>query len=159
LDFGVWVRWPANAARGGVLGVEGVGLATQPAVGSVGPVDLDYFDAGLGEVASDPGTVAAGALDPDPTHVTVGAHPPQQRPVAGPGGGERAGVDQHTSGVNDRSYMEVLVGVDAADDDTAGWCDAAQAELLRFTRIRGRHALTEAGGQDSDGTPGGSGSP
>jgi hypothetical protein len=108
------------------LGVQGVGLAAPAAVAAVGSVDLQDFDAGLGQVPGDTGPVAAGAFDADLAEVAKAAHPAQHGPVAGPGGGERLGPQHDRLGVDDRSDVQVLVGVDAADHHAAdgvelGW--------------------------------------
>jgi hypothetical protein len=129
-----------QGSAGGVLGVEGVVLAPAAPVGAVGPVDLGDLDPGLAKVAGDPGAVAAGALDPDQAHVTEAAQPTDQGAVAGAGGGERLGPHQHPGGVEHGSDVQVLVGVDPADDNPAGRCDAGHVGLLPARRAGRRTA-------------------
>src|SRR5512132_4394012 len=128
-----------QGGAGGVLGVEGVVLAPAAPVGAVGPVNLGDLDPGLAEVAGDAGAVAAGALDPDQAHVTEAAQPADQGAVAGAGGGERLGPQQHPGGVEHGGDVQVLVGVDPADDNPAGRCDAGHVGLLPARRA-GRRA-------------------
>jgi hypothetical protein len=100
---------------------------------------LQHLDAGLAEVAGDPGAVAAGAFNTDQAHIAKAAQPAGQRPVAGAGGGERLGAKQHPGGVDDGGDVQVLVGVDAADDNPAGRWDAGHVGLLAVRRA-GRRA-------------------
>lgn len=107
---------------GGLFSVDGVVLAAFAAVGLVASRDFEDLDPGLVEVAHNPGPVGAGALDADPGDVAVGAHPPQHCPVPGAGGGECLGRDDPVVGIDDRGYVQVLVGVDAADHDRRRGC-------------------------------------
>src|SRR4029450_5275838 len=74
-------------------------------------------------------------------------------PVAGPGGGERLGGQHHPGGFGDGGDVLVLVGIDATDDDPAGWWDAGHVGPFLRASGQGRRWLAEGGGQDSDGTP------
>jgi hypothetical protein len=100
---------------GGGVGVQRVGLAPAAALPPVGPVDLDYLYAFGPQVPGQRGAVGPGALYPHRMQPPEGAQPGQQRGIAGRGGRElricqTTAVHQHH-----RSVMDVLVGVDAAD--------------------------------------------
>ena len=95
-----------ECSESGVGGVERVALAAEPAIASVRSGDLPHLDTGCREVTRDPGSIAAGAFDPDPGELAEVAHPAQQRPIA----------QDRAVGVDDGSDVEVLVGVDPADD-------------------------------------------
>jgi hypothetical protein len=128
-----------QGGAGGVLGIDGVVLATPAPVRAVGPIDLGDLDPSLAKMAGDPGAVAASALDPDQAHVAEAAQPADQGAVAGAGGGERLGPQQHPGGVEHGDDMQVFVGVDPPDDNPAGRWDAGHVGLLPARRA-GRRA-------------------
>jgi hypothetical protein len=73
---------PGQRGPGGRLGVDRVRLAMLPAGSPVGPVGLDHPHLLIEQVASQAGAVAAGALHPDHTDLSVVAKPAQQLLVA-----------------------------------------------------------------------------
>ncbi len=101
----------------GTYGVEQVGLRAVAARRSVRPVELDDQFAAFGEVAGQPGAIAAGALDrPRPKPRVPIGHRHQlgvpvdvgvDRDLVGNGAGDRG---------DDGSSVGVLVSIDADDD-------------------------------------------
>jgi hypothetical protein len=101
---------------GGPFGVQGIGLASSSAVLAVLPVNLHDLDALADQEPGEPGTVAAGAFHPDRLELAVTTKPPQQGRVAGRRGWECGMTQQAASRIEDGGMVEVLVGVDPADD-------------------------------------------
>jgi hypothetical protein len=114
------LRGAAGPARlrgpGGADRIERVGLARPAPVLAVGPVHLDDPDPGSGHVPGQPGTVAAGALDPDQAHIPEAPQPGQQLGVAGRGDRELLDAEQPADRVQRGRDMHVGVGVHAPGD-------------------------------------------
>ena len=104
------------AARAGLNGVEGIGLARPPPLLAVRAVDLDDGDSVGLQVAGEPGAVAAGALHADQRDGAEAAKPCQQAAVAGGVGGERLDAQQPADGVQGGGHVHVEVGVNAGGD-------------------------------------------
>nr|WP_244286142.1 hypothetical protein [Cellulosimicrobium cellulans] len=103
---------------GGVLRIEGVGLASQPAVSPIGPHDLQGPDAASTDRAGQTCPVGAGALDPEGQLPAQARCPVDQLGVAAGIGGEGPGVQNGAEVVDRDRDVDVLVGVDADDDST-----------------------------------------
>ena len=103
---------------GRVLRVEIVVLATLAAIVLVRRRDLQNLDPGLLHEAQQPGAIAAGRLDADALELTEGAHPGEHLPIALPGRGKASASQNAVAFIDDRRDMQILVGVDAADDAT-----------------------------------------
>jgi hypothetical protein len=76
-------------------------------------IDLDAL---ANQEPGEPGAVAAGAFHPDRLELAVAAQPAQQGSVAGRRGWESGMAQEPAGAVEDGSVVEVLVGVDPADD-------------------------------------------
>ena len=98
---------------GGLDGVEGVGLATAPALLSVRSIDVDDADAGPGQELGEARPIGTGAFDAYFVHFPVGLEPTQQRLVAGRRGRERCGAEQATDSVQGGSHVDVEVRIDS----------------------------------------------
>lgn len=79
---------------GGDFRVEGVGLAAQPAVATVGAQDLDDAEIAESDGEGQAGAVGAGPFDGEGQFPAEGGGPVQELDVAGPVGSERAGVER-----------------------------------------------------------------
>ena len=132
----------------GRFGIGGVALASPPAGLAVGPVDLHHLDVLGGQVTGQAGTVGAGALHADPLELAEVAHPAHQPPVAGRRRRKPGRSQDSADIVDDRRYVDVLVGVDAADDSALlighDW-------LPFFARQWGIAPPAGTGGQDTQG--------
>jgi len=115
---------------------------------AVGPVDLHHLDVRGGKVTGQAGTVGAGALHADPLELAEVAHPAHQPPVAGRRRRKPGRSQDSADVVDDRRYVDVLVGVDAADDSALlighDW-------LPFFARQWGIAPPAGTGGQDTQG--------
>ena len=103
--------------------IEGIGLATAPALLTIGSVDLDDLDAHPAQVAGQSGPIGTGALDADLGDVAEALEPREQGLVAGRIGGEALGAEQSTQRVEGRSNMDVAMGVDTTGDPTRSFYD------------------------------------
>ena len=106
-------------------GIEGIGLAAAPALGPVGPVDLDHLDVCSAQKTGQARSIRAGALDADLGHVTEAFEPRQQGFVAGGVGIETLRAEQCSERVEGGGDMDVEVGI-----DTTGH---TRAQLLRWS--------------------------
>jgi len=114
--FGGGVGGLGEHGPGGPLSVQWVGLAAGPTVLAVLPIDLHDLDALANQEPGQPSTVAAGAFHPDRLELAVTAQPAQQGGMAGRLGRESGMTQQSAGGIEDGGVVEVLVGVDPADD-------------------------------------------
>jgi len=107
------------AGKGGmgrILRVEIVVLSTSTAIVSVRRRDLQNLDPhGLNE-AKQAGPIAAGRLDPDPLDLTEGSHPGEHLSVTLPGRGKALAPQNTVAFIDDGRDMQILMGVDAAND-------------------------------------------
>ena len=89
-------------------------------------------------MAGEPGTIGSGPFDADKLDGAEVGEPPEQLLVAVLGGGEALDTEESPSLVQSRSYMDVEVRIDAADDASCqsghchpfvglGWGDTAPA--------------------------------
>jgi hypothetical protein len=101
---------------GRILRVEIVVLSTSTAIVSVRRRDLQNLDPhGLNE-AKQAGPIAAGRLDPDPLDLTEGSHPGKHLSVTLPGRGKALAPQNTVAFIDDGRDMQILMGVDAAND-------------------------------------------
>jgi hypothetical protein len=115
-DFGAPVASPLSAARGG-FGVNRITLAAPTPILAVLTIDLDHFNTLAREVFEQTRTVRAGALDADAQKMAVAAQEREQLAIAGVRGLEVANVKDLAPFVDHRRDVDVLVGVDAVNDD------------------------------------------
>jgi hypothetical protein len=113
--------WHARrlAAEGGQRGshrVGGIGLATLAAGLPVRPHHLGHLNPAGGQVAGQPGTVAAGALHPHLGQLAAGAQPGQRSLVASRISREGLGAQHPAHLIHHRSHMHVSMGVHAPGD-------------------------------------------
>jgi hypothetical protein len=121
--FGAPRARPDWAARAALTASSGPGLALPAAVLPAGPAGLHDPDAGCGDVAGQPGAVAAGALDPDQGDDPEPAQPAQQAGVAGRGDRELLHAEQSPDRVQRGGDVRVSVGVHAAGNGAAVFYD------------------------------------
>ncbi len=143
---------PGQGVAGGAFGVDHIGLRPVSAGGADRAVELDDQLAPLGEVAGQPGAVAAGAFHRPPAEPAVLLGEGEQLGVAvrvgsdGGGGQHRAGLDR-----DQRGSVGVGVGVHA-DDELDQFCQHGHAfSLLRADVTTGPVRYGDR--QDCDGTP------
>ena len=131
-------RVTGKGGAGGRDRVLGIGLALAPPALAVGTVDFDDADPLGLEMAGEPGTIGSGPFDADKLDGAEVGEPPEQLLVAVLGGGEALDTEESPSLVQSRSYMDVEVRIDAADDASCqsghchpfvglGWGDTAPA--------------------------------
>ena len=104
---------------GGVLGIKIVVLAALATIPSVRCRDLQDLDAGVLQVAKQPRAVGACCLDADAPKLAERAHPGEHLLVAVPGCCEALASENPVMLVDDGGDVEILVGIDAADDEAA----------------------------------------
>ena len=107
------------AGKGGmgrILRVEIVVLATSTAIVLVRRRDLQNLDPRALHEAKQAGAIAAGRLDADALDLTEGSHPGEHLPITLPGRGEASAPQNTILFIDDGRDMQILVGVDAADD-------------------------------------------
>jgi hypothetical protein len=107
------------AVQGGQRGgdrVGDVGLAAPAAGLPVRPDHLGHLHALGGEVAGQPGAVAAGALHPHLHQVAVASHPGQRRLVTRRVGGELPGAQDPADLAGHAGHVHLSVGVHAPGD-------------------------------------------
>jgi hypothetical protein len=107
-----------------ILSVEVVVLAAPAPILPVGGSDLEHCDPGLLQEAQEPGAIAAGRLDTDALDLAERAHPGEHLPITLAGAGEGLRPQHAVLFVDHRCNVQVLVGVDTADN-------AADCSLLR----------------------------
>jgi hypothetical protein len=117
--------------------IQPVVLAASATGRAVGASDLEDRDAGCRQMTSDPRPIGAGRLDAYPGEVAVRAEPGEHRTVTCPRRRERLRGEHLAGGIDHRCGVQVLVGVDAADDIAAGRWHAVHAGSLR-SADRGR---------------------
>jgi hypothetical protein len=81
-------------------------------------------------VTSESGSVAAGALNPDPLNRAVALQPRQQLLVSRCCRGEAGGPQYPAEVINCRGHMDVKVGVDAAGDGSEVRCHCGHVRSL-----------------------------
>jgi hypothetical protein len=97
----------------------GVRLALAPAALSVGTVDFDDADPFGLEMTGEPGSIGPGPFDADQLDEAEVAQPAQQLLVTIGCGGEALDAEQGAPLIQSRSYVDVEVRIDPADD--ASW--------------------------------------
>ncbi len=107
---------PGQGGLCGGDGVDRVGLALEPAGLAVRTVDLNHLDPFLTQPASEPRSVGAGPLDPDPHYPPEPTHPDQQGGVSGYRGGELLAAQHPPNQVDHRRGVGVLMGIDSTGD-------------------------------------------
>ena len=103
---------------GRVLSIEIVVLASPAAILLVGSRDLENRNPSLLHEAQEPCAVAAARLYSDALKLTEGSHPGEHLAIALPGGGEGSRFDDPILFVDDRCDVQILMGIDAADNAT-----------------------------------------
>jgi hypothetical protein len=98
------------------FGVDGVGLAAPATVLSVGSVHLHHPHVTSSEVAGQPRAPRPTPLDTDRDELTEAAQPCQQAPVPVACRSKRRGVQDPTEVIDHRGDVDVLVGIDPAED-------------------------------------------
>jgi hypothetical protein len=96
--------------------VEGIGLAVAATGLPVRTVDLDHLNTGAAQQTGQPGTIRAGALDPDPGHRAEGLQPAQQLVIAGAGGLKALHPQQPADLIERGGHVHVQMGVDPTGD-------------------------------------------
>jgi hypothetical protein len=91
------------------------------ACGAVRAIDLDHGDVLAAQVSADSDAVGAIALHPGTLQHPEAARPGQQLPVAGRGGREGRVGNLCAQGGDDRSDVDILVGVYPENDLLAAW--------------------------------------
>jgi hypothetical protein len=104
----------------GILRIKIVVLAALPTIPAVWCRDLQDLDAGVLQVAKKSRAVGACCLDADPPKLAERAHPGEHLLVAVPGRWEALAAENPVMFVDDGGDMEILVCIDAADDETVG---------------------------------------
>lgn len=133
---------------GGVLGIQGVGLASQPAVPSIGTHHFQGADAMSSDRASQSCAVGTGALDAEGQLPAERGCPLDQLGVAAGISHERATVQDGAELIDRDCDVDVLVGVDTDDDSTVrGNLLHAHDACSNRVSDAGR-----SGGRDCDGT-------
>jgi len=120
--FGAPRARPDWAARAALTASSGPGLALPAPVLAVAAVHFHDPDTGGGDVAGQPGAVAAGALDPGQADGPEPAQPAQQPGVADRGGRELRDAEQPADRIERGGDVHVRAGVHAAGD-SAGLYD------------------------------------
>src|SRR5512134_3777837 len=113
----------ALAGEGGmrsILRVEIVVLSAPPPIVLVRRRDLQDLDPGLLDKTKQTGAIAAGRLDPDALDLPKRSHPGKHLPITLAGRGKASGFQNTILFINDRSDMQILMGVHAPDDATPG---------------------------------------
>jgi len=110
-----------KCCMGGVLGIQIVVLAALAAILPVRRRDLQDLDAGLLHIAEQPSAVGARRLDADASELSEGAHPGEHLLVAVSGGREASAPENPVMSIDDGGDVEILVGIDAADNKGAGY--------------------------------------
>jgi hypothetical protein len=105
---------------GRILRIEIIALAALAPILPVGGRDLQDGHARLLKEAQEASAVAAGRFHTDALEFAERSHPGQHLPVALPGAGERAGADHAILAIDDGCDVQILVRIDAADDDASG---------------------------------------
>lgn len=131
-------RLACHDRAGGVLGVEGAGLATQPAIAPIGAEHLEDADAAAADRGGEARAVGAGALDPEHDLIAEAHRPVDELLVTGCVGGEAAVVDHPADDVERNSDVDVFVGVDADGDSTAAGIIVHADRGLPSTSIPGQ---------------------
>ena len=103
--------------------IKRVGLTTAPALGSVGPVNLDHVDVSFSQESSQSRSIGAGAFNPNLGNGTEALEPLQQQLVARRSRVEGLGAEQCTERVKCGSDMDIEVGIDATGDTTSSFYD------------------------------------
>jgi hypothetical protein len=96
--------------------------------------------------AQQPCAVATARLYSDALKLTEGSHPNEHLAITLPGGGEASRFDDPVLFVDNRCDVQILVGVDAADDATLSFFDNCHSqppaltmhEWLHRDRMRGQ---------------------
>ena len=121
-------RGAGQHGPGRLLGVDRVGLAGEPPLLPVRPVDLDHLDLAVVEEPSQPGPVAAGAFDPDPPEQAEPVQPVPQRLVAvGVSGEHRCSPRRIPDTPSTATTVWVSVWVSTPPITTSGGAEAAVA--------------------------------
>ena len=137
------------ACKGGmgrVLSIEIVVLATSAAILLVRSGDLENRNPGLLHETEKACAIAAGRLYTDALQVTEGSHPGEHLAITLTGGGEASRFDDPILFVDDRCDVQILMGIDAANDATLPSFDDRHSqppaltmhERLRRDRMRGQ---------------------
>ena len=104
---------------GSVLRVEIVVLAAPAPIVLVRRRHLQHLDPGVLHEAEQTRAIAAGRFNADALDVPERSHPCQHLPVSLTGGGEASGSQNAILFVDDGRDVQILVGIDAADDAAA----------------------------------------
>jgi hypothetical protein len=103
---------------GRVLSIEIVILAASAPILLVRGRDLKDRDVCLLHEAQEPCTVASGRLYADALQLSEGEHPGEHLAIALTGGGEGSCSDHLILLINDRCDVQILMGIDAANNAT-----------------------------------------
>ena len=109
-------RFAVQCGQGGGDRVGGIRLAAAAARLPVRPDHLGHLNALGGEVAGQPGAVAAGALHADLHQLAVTPHPGQRRLVACRADGELPGAQDPAGLVDHAGHVHLGVGIHAPGD-------------------------------------------
>jgi len=120
-----------HRASGG-LGVEGVGLATPPTSGTVGPVDRHDHLTVAAQEPRQPHAVGAGALNTPGVKLAEPTGPGEQATVAAGGGGHADGVQAAAELIFGVGDVDIAMGIDPHGHARgAGVCHRGHGHLLR----------------------------
>ena len=117
-----WAR-PERTARAASTASSGSDLPLWVSGLAVLAIDFDDVDSSSGEVTSDAGPIGPGPLHADFADFSEGFEPGQKIRVAVGVGPKRLRAEQATDLVQDGSYMDLPMGVDATSDGSRGFYD------------------------------------
>lgn len=101
--------------QSGLVGIDRIRLATQPASLPVLPNDLDDGEAGGREFPCDAGAVGSSSLNPDAVDMAVRVEEVDDLRIAAAGRRELAVCDGTAEVINDGDVMGVLMRIDPCD--------------------------------------------
>nr|WP_166805981.1 hypothetical protein [Cryobacterium sp. TMT1-3] len=99
-----------------MVGVEGIGFAAQPTLGTVGTIDLKHTHSGIRQNAGKFRTVGTGSFDANSFDDAVGVEELDDFAVAAPDSEELPVGDRLPMVVNDSDLVRVFVGINSGED-------------------------------------------
>ena len=108
----------------GRFGIGRVRRAAPPAPPAIRSVDLDHLHVLRSEVPAQPGPVAAGSFDPDPLDRPEATQPGQESAIADRRRRELRRPEKAAGLAHRRGRMDLLVGIDPAEDRALTKCFA-----------------------------------
>jgi hypothetical protein len=97
------------------------------------------------QVSGEPGSVGAGAFDPDQADLPKGAHPATERLVAGEVSGKGLHAEQAAVGVDHRRHVDICVCVDAARQGALSIYHDCHCRSFSFESVKGWHHRWDGG--------------